>query len=200
MQCTIQVRTNSRRPVFCWKWTQRSVLLLLLLVNGSKLFHACHRVVCWVLLCSSGIRVRYKSWWITDYMHTQMTPHCWQLFARLLLKLFSPSLSDRAGPNTWDNQWLMVTPQVFCTTFCGVLSELCQRPITHSLGFTKAISMVCMDVEFPQAKRARSPSSPSHMGRRRGRNGGNFTRIQEHITPEMGYIHHSGVGLYMTDA
>ena len=30
MPCTIQVCTNSRRPAFCWKWTQRSVLLLLL--------------------------------------------------------------------------------------------------------------------------------------------------------------------------
>ena len=32
MPCTIQVCTNSRRPAFCWKWTQRSVLLLLLLL------------------------------------------------------------------------------------------------------------------------------------------------------------------------
>ena len=31
MPCTIQVCTNSRRPTFCWIWTQRSVLLLLLL-------------------------------------------------------------------------------------------------------------------------------------------------------------------------
>ena len=30
MPCTIQVCANSRRPAFCWKWTQRSVLLLLL--------------------------------------------------------------------------------------------------------------------------------------------------------------------------
>ena len=30
MPCTIQVCTNSSRPAFCWKWTQRSVLLLLL--------------------------------------------------------------------------------------------------------------------------------------------------------------------------
>ena len=29
MPYTIQVCTNSRRPAFCWKWTQRSVLLLL---------------------------------------------------------------------------------------------------------------------------------------------------------------------------
>ena len=32
MPCTIQVCTNSRRPAFCWKWTQRSVLLPLLLL------------------------------------------------------------------------------------------------------------------------------------------------------------------------
>ena len=32
MPCTIQVRTNSRRPVFCWKWTKLSVILLLLLL------------------------------------------------------------------------------------------------------------------------------------------------------------------------
>ena len=31
MSCTIKVCTNSRRPAFSWKWTQRSVLLLLLL-------------------------------------------------------------------------------------------------------------------------------------------------------------------------
>ena len=31
MPCTMQVFTNSRRPAFCWKWTKRSVLLLLLL-------------------------------------------------------------------------------------------------------------------------------------------------------------------------
>ena len=29
-----QVCTNSRRPAFCWKWTQRSVLLLLLLLSS----------------------------------------------------------------------------------------------------------------------------------------------------------------------
>ena len=29
MLCIIQMCTNSRRPAFCWKWTQRSVLLLL---------------------------------------------------------------------------------------------------------------------------------------------------------------------------
>ena len=32
MPCTIQVCTNSCRLAFCWKWTQRSVLLLLLLL------------------------------------------------------------------------------------------------------------------------------------------------------------------------
>ena len=30
--CTFQVCTNSRRPAFCWKCTQQSVLLLLLLL------------------------------------------------------------------------------------------------------------------------------------------------------------------------
>ena len=38
MPCTIQVCTNSRRPAFCWKWTQRSVLLLLLLLPGPNEF------------------------------------------------------------------------------------------------------------------------------------------------------------------
>ena len=32
MPCTIQMCTNSRRPAFCWKWPQRSVLLLLLII------------------------------------------------------------------------------------------------------------------------------------------------------------------------
>ena len=32
MPCTIQVCTNSHRPAFCWKWTQWSVLRLLLLL------------------------------------------------------------------------------------------------------------------------------------------------------------------------
>ena len=32
MPCTIQVCTNSHRSAFCWKWTQRSVLRLLLLL------------------------------------------------------------------------------------------------------------------------------------------------------------------------
>ena len=32
MPCTIQLCINSRRPVFCWKWAQWSVLLLLLLL------------------------------------------------------------------------------------------------------------------------------------------------------------------------
>ena len=38
MPCTIQVCTNSRRPAFCRKWTQRSVLrrLLLLLLIRAK--------------------------------------------------------------------------------------------------------------------------------------------------------------------
>ena len=30
--------TNSRRPAFCWKWTQRSVLLLLLLFERESFF------------------------------------------------------------------------------------------------------------------------------------------------------------------
>ena len=33
MPYTIQVCTNSRRPAFCWKWTQRCVLLLLRLLH-----------------------------------------------------------------------------------------------------------------------------------------------------------------------
>ena len=42
MPCTIQVCTNSRRPAFCWKQTQRSVLLLCLLLL-LLLFQACDR-------------------------------------------------------------------------------------------------------------------------------------------------------------
>ena len=32
MPCIIQGLTNSRRPAFCWKWTQRSVLLQILII------------------------------------------------------------------------------------------------------------------------------------------------------------------------
>ena len=34
-RAAIQVCTNSRRPAFCWKWTQQSVLLLLRLLYYS---------------------------------------------------------------------------------------------------------------------------------------------------------------------
>ena len=39
--------TNSRRPAFCWKWAQRSVLLLLLLLHLKYiLFRYCHAMDC----------------------------------------------------------------------------------------------------------------------------------------------------------
>ena len=57
MPCTIQVCTNSRRPAFCWKWTQRSVLRLLLLLllllskSGVRFFHVMR------LLVSEGLKM-----------------------------------------------------------------------------------------------------------------------------------------------
>ena len=39
MPCTIQVCTNSHRPAFCWKWTQRSVLRLLRLLLLHPVSH-----------------------------------------------------------------------------------------------------------------------------------------------------------------
>ena len=54
-------------------------------VGGAKSewipFQGCHRDVCLVLFCSSYIAEKCLSWWRTDYMAKQMSPHYWQLFA-----------------------------------------------------------------------------------------------------------------------
>ena len=80
MPCTIQVCTNSHRPAFCWKWTQRSVLwrllllLLLLLHWVLPLLHYtqhiefCH---CSTTLntLNSATASRHSTHWVLPLLH-----------------------------------------------------------------------------------------------------------------------------------
>ena len=56
MPCTIQVCTNSRRPAICWKWTQRSVLLL----QESQQLMMMSSIHCWKKFCYHNMNA--SSW------------------------------------------------------------------------------------------------------------------------------------------
>ena len=69
--CTDFSKMHTFREIICSSFFQFMVLL----VSGPQSFLACHRVVCWVLICSSFIPVKYLSWGRTDYIPMLMTPH-----------------------------------------------------------------------------------------------------------------------------
>ena len=69
MPCTIQVCTNSHRPAFCWKWTQRSVLwLLLLLLLLDATIHSRHSVT-WHLMRQYTLGIQLLNTWCGNTLY-----------------------------------------------------------------------------------------------------------------------------------
>ena len=89
----------------------RESWLMMLPVNWSQSFLACHREVWSVLFCLSYIPVKCLRGLRTHYIQMQMTPHYWQLSASQetdLLLLPPLTAGDFAIIQEWCNHWWMI--------------------------------------------------------------------------------------------